>query len=111
MCAFLLRLLNENYKTKFVISDQHSNITSCVLPKWLPTQIVRLMVLEFGGRLREELGKLQKKNGTISELRGRARTSDTGRMSLDSIRSLKYEGPGTVEEYTATAFASHHDAH
>jgi hypothetical protein len=60
------------------------------------------MVVEFSRRLREELGKFQE---SISELRGRAGTSDTGRMSMDSTRSLEREGPGISEEYATEAFA------
>jgi hypothetical protein len=59
------------------------------------------MVVEFSRRLREELGKFQE---SVS-MRGRARTSDTGRMSMDSTRSLEHEGPGIAEEYAAEAFA------
>jgi len=83
VCSFLLQLLNKHYKTKFVISDEHSNITSCALPEWLPANIVHLMVLEFSRRLRRELTKLQ---ASTSELRGRAGTSDTARASIDSTR-------------------------
>lgn len=59
------------------------------------------MVEEFSRRLREELVKLQE---SARERRERADTSDTGRMSMDSIRSAKSEGPGNVEEKTSTAF-------
>ena len=57
MCAFLLSLLNksEGHKTKFVVSDEHSNITACTLPEWLPGGIVYSMVVEFSRRLRVEL--------------------------------------------------------
>jgi hypothetical protein len=43
-----------------------------------------MMVEEFSRRLRLELTKL--KNG-VSELRGRALTSSSTRISLDSVRS------------------------
>ena len=46
-----------------------------------------MMVVEFSHRLREELTSLQ----SISQQRGRAGTSDTGRMSTDSIRSQESE--------------------
>lgn len=62
MCAFLLNLLNQQFKTNFLISDAHSNISSCTLPEWLPGDIVHLMVVEFGCRLREELRELQNTN-------------------------------------------------
>ena len=41
------------------------------------------MVQEFSRRLKEELNKLTDNNN----LRGRVGTSDTGRISIDSIRS------------------------
>jgi hypothetical protein len=46
------------------------------------------MVGEFSRRLRKELRKLQM---GISELRGRALTSNTVRMSMESVRSLRDE--------------------
>jgi hypothetical protein len=98
VCAFLLHLLNKHYNTKFVISDEHTNITSCALPEWIPGDIVSKMVVEFSRRLRRELTKLQSRT---SEPRGRAGTSDTARASLDSIRA---EHGGIVEEEAAEAF-------
>jgi hypothetical protein len=53
------------------------------------------MVVEFSNRLRGELVKLQE---SAINRRARAGTSDTGRMSMDSIRSLECEGSGIVEE-------------
>ena len=88
MCAYLLYLLNKHRKTKFIVSDEHTNITACALPEWLSGEIVYMMVVEFSHRLREELTSLQ----SISQQRGRAGTSDTGRMSMDSIRSQESEG-------------------
>ena len=43
-------------------------------------------VLKFSHRLREELTSLQ----SISQQQGQAGTSDTGRMSTDSIGSQKH---------------------
>jgi hypothetical protein len=62
------------------------------------------MVVEFGRRLRVELEKLQ---SSLSRQRNRARTSDTVRMSLDSIRSVarETEGPKVVQTRGALAFA------
>ena len=57
-----------------------------------------MMVVEFSHRLREELTSLQ----SISQQRGRAGTSDTGRMSMDSIRSQESEGS---EEEVVVALA------
>lgn len=102
MCSFLLHLLNKHHGRKFVISDEHTNITSCALPEWLPGDIIRLMVVEFSGRLREELSKLM--NG-ISELRARTRTSDTARISIDSIVSLGRQVPNETEALDAYEFA------
>jgi len=99
VCAFLLQLLNKHYKTKFVILDKHSNITPCALPEWLPGDIIYFMVLEFGHRLRNELTKLQE---STSELQDQAGTSDTGRFSFYSIRSMEHGG--IVEEEAAEAF-------
>jgi hypothetical protein len=98
----LLHLLNKHYGRKYAISDEHTNISPCVLPEWLPELIIRMMVEEFSRRLRMELKKLQ--NG-ISELRGRALTSNTVRMSLESIGSLGYEGPEEAETIGAWEFA------
>lgn len=72
---------------KFLTSDEHSNITPCALPEWLPGKIVHLMVVEFGRRLKVELHKLQISN----ELRLRRGTTDTVRMSMDSVRSDESE--------------------
>ena len=88
VCAYLLYLLNKHCKTKFIVSDEHTNITACTLPEWLPGEIVCMMVVEFSHRLREELTSLQ----SISQQRGRAGTSDTGRMSIDCIGSQESEG-------------------
>ena len=86
MCAYLLSLLNKHRKAKFIVSDEHTNIRPCALPEWLPGEIVYLMVMEFNHRLREELTSLQ----SISQQRGRVGTSDTGRMSMDSVRSQEF---------------------
>jgi len=57
------------------------------------------MVLEFGSRLRVELVKFMDSIDNAA-MRGRANTSDTGRMSesFDSIRSLESE-EGVLNEY------------
>ena len=86
MCAYLLYLLNKHRKAKFIVSDEHTNIRPCALPEWLPGEIVYMMVMEFSCRLREELTSLQ----SISQQRGRAGTSDTGRMSMDSVGSQEF---------------------
>jgi len=99
VCAYLLTLLNLHFETNFVISDEHSNITSCALPEWLPETIVSLMVVEFGRRLRVELHNLRSSN-----LHGRRLgTSDTTRCSMDSVRSI--ESQGQELDYAEHAFA------
>jgi hypothetical protein len=100
VCAFLLKLLNKYYKTTFVVSDQHANITACALPEWLPGDIIHSMVVEFSRRLRAELNILQRSSG-----RSRARTSDTGRMSIDSVRSQESAGVEITEQDAFDAFS------
>jgi hypothetical protein len=88
VCAYLLSLLNgledRNGNAKFVISDEHSHITSCTLPKWLPGDIVYSMVVEFSRRLRVELTRLQSTSYGQARGHGPTRSSDTGRMSVNS---------------------------
>ena len=86
MWAYLLYLLNKHRKAKFIVSDEHTNIRPYALPEWLPGEIVYMMVMEFSRRLREELTSLQ----SISQQQGRVGTSDTGRMSMDSVGSQKF---------------------
>jgi hypothetical protein len=66
VCSYLFHLLNEHCGANFVISDEDTNMTPCALPEWLPGKIVRLMVLEFSRRLREELTELRQES--ISQL-------------------------------------------
>ena len=56
-----------------------------------------MMVVEFSHRLREEFTILQ----SISQQQGQAGTSNTGRMSMDSIGSQESEG--SEEEDVALA--------
>jgi hypothetical protein len=87
VCAYLLSLLNglEGRKGKaFVVSDEHSHITSCTLPKWLPGDIIYSMVVEFSRRLRVELTRLQRTSYVQARGHGPTRSSDTGRMSVNS---------------------------
>ena len=55
VCAFLLRLLKTHDKKKFLITGEHSRITPCTLPEWLPVDVIKAMIDEFVGRLRKEL--------------------------------------------------------
>ena len=59
------------------------------------------MAIEFSRRLREELTSLQ----SISQQRGQAGTSDTGRMSMDSFGSQKFRL--FEENVVAFAFDTH----
>ena len=92
MCANLLYQLNNSIdsKSKFVVSDEHSNITACALPEWLPGGIVYSMVVEFSRRLRDELEILRNdiSNGSSRNPgHKRTNTNDTGRMSMGSNTS------------------------
>jgi len=69
----------------FFATEEHSTITPCTLPDWLPRDIIEKMVVEFGSRLRMELVKLQ--NNT-EVLRCRTSSTDTRRISLDSVAGL-----------------------
>ena len=75
-------------KAKFVVSDQHTNITPCALPEWLPGEIVYALVVEFSRKLREDLIMLQN-NARNSIATGHRRTSstDTGRLTMGSTMS------------------------
>ena len=57
-----------------------------------------MMVVEFSRRLREELTSPQ----SISQQQGRAGTSDTGRMSMDSIGSQETEGSKDEDDVALT---------
>jgi hypothetical protein len=105
VCASLLYRLNLSggSKTKFVVSDQHPNITACALPEWLPGEIVYSMVVEFSRRLRDELIILQN-NASNYIARGHRRTksSDTGRLSMSSVLSDDAESdPEKMEKVKA----------
>lgn len=50
VCAYLIQHLGG-----FVIRGAHKTITGCSLPPWLPEEHKRVMVEEFGKRLREAL--------------------------------------------------------
>ena len=63
MCAHLLKLLKTHDEKMFFATEEHSTITPCTLPEWLPANIIKTMVVEFGAKLRRELVKLQKGTG------------------------------------------------
>lgn len=60
------------------------------------------MVVEFSRRLRDELSIFQRSGSGHS----RTRSSDTGRMSIDTVGSQESEGPGISElaVFTMEAF-------
>ena len=80
--------------------DEHSNISACALPEWLPGEVVHSMVVEFSRRLREALNKLQESDN----LQGQVGTSDMGMMSLDSIRSVEH-GESKIVDDVVEVFA------
>lgn len=84
VCAHLLRLLSTCNGKRFVTTGEHSTITPCSLPEWLPAHIIKEMVVEFGSRLRRELVELLQRTEV---LRRRTCSTDTRRISLDSIGS------------------------
>ena len=67
---------------KFIVTEEHSTISPCTLPEWLPRDIIEKMVTEFGTNLRRELVKLEK---STKVLRCRFSSTDTRRMSLETI--------------------------
>jgi len=62
---------------------EHSRITPCTPPEWLLEDIINKIVIEFAGRLRKELVKLQQTTAVLR--RPRAHTNETVRLSLDSV--------------------------
>lgn len=82
MCAHLLRLLRTHDGKKFITTGEHSTITACTLPEWLPADIIKEMVVEFGSRLRRELVELHQRTEVLQR---RACSTDTRRISLDSM--------------------------
>jgi len=60
----------------------HSTITACTLPEFLSEEFIDQMTVEFGLRLRKELVNLWK---TTPVQRARTRTSDTRRISMESL--------------------------
>jgi hypothetical protein len=95
VCASLLKLLNDSKdcEANFVVSDEHYNITPCTLPKWLPGNYVHAMVVEFSRKLRVELTDLRKASNSPAQGHGRTKSSDTGRMSMDSNESQEADWP------------------
>jgi len=99
VCARLLDLLETCDKKKFLTTGGHSTVTPCTLPEWLPDHIIKEMVVEFGRRLRVELVKLQQRTEV---LRGRTSSTDTRRISVDSVGSKNesIDNDGFEEAFT-----------
>lgn len=83
VCIFLLNILTPLEGGSFFMTGEHSRITACTPPEWLSEDIINKMVIEFAGRLRKELVKLQQTTAVLR--RPRARTNETVRLSLDSV--------------------------
>jgi hypothetical protein len=98
VCAHLLDILETPDGKKFYTTGRHSTITGCTLPEWLPADIVNAMVVEFGRRLRRELVKLQQRTKV---LRRRTSSSDTRRISVDTVKSGNEE---IDDEFLVEAF-------
>jgi hypothetical protein len=81
----------------FIVSGEHSQVTSCTLPPGLPKTIIKQMVLEFAGRLRKELVRLQQTNKVVPS---RVRSTDSRRLSLDSglvdVSNCTFQDPTNV---------------
>jgi hypothetical protein len=86
VCVHLLGLLKTHDGKRFRTTGSHSTITPCTLPEWLPVDIIEAMVVEFGGRLRAELVKLQNL-GDVLRHHNRTSSNDTRRISIDSMTS------------------------
>lgn len=110
VCASLLSHLNkpedddDDAAFKFVVSDEHSNITACPLPEWLSEKKVYTMVVEFSRRLRVELKKLQDASTSRAGGHYRTKTTDTARLSINSDLSQDYpesdEDDKQIEAFT-----------
>lgn len=88
MCARLLRLLKTHDGKKFVTTQEHSKISPCTLPEWLPANIIKKMTVEFGIILRKELVKPQQHTELM---RHRTPSNETRRISLDSMGGSEAE--------------------
>ena len=87
MCAFLLTLLKTHDKKKFITTGEHSRITPCTLPEWLPIEVIKNTIDEFVVRLRKELVELYECE--VLKSRGRSGSTDTRNLSLDSLVAKK----------------------
>ena len=96
MCAFLLDLLKTHDK-KFTVTGEHSRISACTLPEWLPEDAIKETVDEFAKRLRKQLVDLYECE--VLQVRGQSETNDTR-------RSWSYYNP-----FLIPAFFSRSDMH
>jgi hypothetical protein len=82
VCAHLLTQFKTRDNKRFVTTGQHTTISQCSLPEGLPVEVMRNMIKHFGDKLRRELVELQERTEV---LRHRTISTDTRRMSLDSM--------------------------
>jgi hypothetical protein len=85
VCAFLIQKLGG-----FVIRGAHKSVTGCSLPPWLPNDTKKIMVDEFGRRLRMLLDNILFPDET-TETEGR---KSTGSICL-SIMSFESSTAGS----------------
>jgi hypothetical protein len=97
VCVHLLGLLKTHDGKRFRTTGSHSTITPCTLPEWLPVDIIEAMVVEFGGRLRAELVKLQNL-GDVLRHHKRTSSNDTRRISIDSMTSGESINPDKLSQ-------------
>jgi hypothetical protein len=98
VCAHLLKILKTWDGKKFVFKGSHSMVTACTLPEWLPADIIDTMNMEFGARLRKELVKFMQRTEIM---RVRVHSTDTDRLSLDSI----HRDPSITTDFWIDAFS------
>jgi hypothetical protein len=79
----MLTLLKTKDKGNFLTTGSHTTITACTLPDCLPKHMIDEMAEEFGLRLRKELVNLMYTTSRVQ--RGRARTYDSRRISMESL--------------------------
>jgi hypothetical protein len=82
VCAFLLDLLKTHDK-KFTVTGEHSRISACTLPEWLPEDAIKETVDEFAKRLRKQLVDLYECE--VLRVRDRSGSTDTRRFSMESL--------------------------
>ena len=72
----------KNRKEEFLVRGNHSTISACTLPPWIPSEIVDTMNETFGALLRSDLVALMHENNTC--FRNRCNSTGSETLSLDS---------------------------